>query len=211
MGDSTLHANPRRVVAIERSDVGNVTKPGRWWYSPDSTFRVMALEANHAPTIRIPGFRTTFANGVLDHDLDALPKSAEDWKLGEVYTYLIDVLDRGNTRLRIYYQDAPNSAPKGFPPAAVIAARPVDLAILCVATARNTRPVSPDDLLRALRPRWVIASHWESFFRPQTYPLMLNPTSHIDEFMESLHRGLPVTSKWVMPNPRTVLRYATQP
>lgn len=212
MGDSTLRANGRRVVAIEKSDVGTFERPGRWWYSPDSTFRIMALEANHAPTIRIPGFRMTFANGFVDHDLDALPKSAEDWKLGEVYTYLIDVLDHATARprLRIYYQDAPNSAPKGFPPASVLAERPVDLAILCVATARNTRPVSPDSLLNLLRPKWVIASHWESFFRPQTYPLMLNPTSHVDEFMASLHRTLPVTSKWVMPNPRTKLRYATQ-
>ena len=211
MGDSALRADPGRVLAVSGADVGTATRAGRWLYDRDSSFRVMALEADHAPTFRFLWWTTTFADGVVTRDLTSLPRAAEDWKAGEPYSYLIDVLARGDTapRFRIYYQDAPNSAPKGFPPGAVIDGRPVDLAILCVATARHTRPESPDPLLMRIQPRYVIASHWESFFRPQTYPLMLNPMSDVDAWVASLEKSLPPSSSWAMPLPRTRLRYAT--
>jgi hypothetical protein len=86
----------------------------------------------------------------------------------------------------------------------------VDLAILCVATARNVDPPSPDSLLKVLRPKYVIAAHWESFFRPQTQPLVLNPTSDVDAFFKSLAKGLSPRAAWSMPLPRTTILFAAR-
>jgi hypothetical protein len=212
MGDSALRASPQRVVAIEGADVGRRDRIGRWYTSADRAFRVMALEASHAPAARVFGRRVDFASGTIDKDLDHLPRSAEDWKLGEPYAYIIDVLgtDANTPIFRIYFQDAPSTVPLGFPPIG-LGGRRIDLAILCVATARNVDPPSPDSLLRVLKPRFVIASHWESFFRPQTLPLMLNPASDVDAFNASLTKNLPPDARWAMPVPRTVLRFAGAP
>lgn len=209
MGDAALRATSQRLVAIDSSDAGTRDRVGRWYYSRDSAFRIMALRANHAPTVRLFRWGPVFASGVVDHDLDRLPRTAEDWKLGEPYAFVIDLLasDNRNPVFRIYFQDAPNTPPMGFPPAA-LRGRNFDLAILCVATARNVDPPSPDALLEILHPGFVIASHWESFFRPQTLPLVLNPASDVDAFMNSLTRGLPVHSEWAMPLPRTTLHFA---
>lgn len=198
MGDSALHG---RVVAIDSAN--------HWIPSHDGAFRIMAIRADHAPTIKLFNWGHRFADGTIDHDLDHLPRRAEDWKLGEPFSYLIDVLSPGDTTpvYRIYFQDAPNTAPLGFPPRGL--GRPIDLAILCVATAQNVDPVSPDSLLRVLRPRHVIAAHWESFFRPQTLPLVVNPASDVDAFIASLNRNLPVGSRWNLPLPRTTMRFAT--
>lgn len=210
MGDSALRASPDRVVAIRGNDVGTRDRVGRWFTSPDRTFRVMALHADHAPTVNVFKWGAMFANGTLDSDLTELPRRAEDWKLGEPYAYLIDVLGQDGTTpiFRIYYQDAPNTAPLGFPPRA-LGGRGVDLAILCVATAQNVDPTSPDSLLMVMQPRYVIASHWESFFQPQTLPLRLNPASDVDDFNRSLMNYLPSDARWWMPKPRTTLRFAT--
>jgi len=213
MGDARLRARGgERVRSISGNDLGSATRAGTWYYDADSAFRVMALAADHAPTFRGLGLTITFAKGTLDHDLDTLPRTAEAWRLGETYTYLIDVLRRGSGEpvFRIYFQDAPNSAPKGFPPPLAMIGRPVDLAILCLPTSRNVRPAAPDSLLAVLAPKYVIASHWESFFRPQIYPLLLNPESHMNAFISSLNRKLPRRSQWVIPSPRTVLRYETR-
>jgi L-ascorbate metabolism protein UlaG (beta-lactamase superfamily) len=212
MGDSALRANASRVIGISGDDVGRVDRVGRWFTSTDRAFRVMALEADHARTVNL--FRRRgmlFAAGTLDGDLTELPRRAEDWKLGEPYSYLIDVLgpDGATPVFRIYYQDAPNTAPLGFPPAS-LGGRRVDLAILCVATARNVDPPSPDSLLKVLRPKYVIAAHWESFFRPQTLPIYLNPVSDVDKFNVSLMKSMPADGKWAMPLPRTTLRFAPQ-
>lgn len=211
MGDSTLRSTPQRLVAIDTSDAGTRDRAGRWFYSRDSSFRVMALRADHAPTVRLFRWGPVFAGGTVDHDLDHLPRKAEDWKLGEPYAFIIDVLanDNRSPAFRIYFQDAPNTPPLGFPPAS-LGGRGIDLAILCVATARNVDPPSPDSLLTVLRPGFVIAAHWESFFRPQTLPAVLNPASDVDAFMTSLTKGLAAHSGWVMPLPRTTLHFAVQ-
>jgi glyoxylase-like metal-dependent hydrolase (beta-lactamase superfamily II) len=211
MGDPQLRADSTRLVVMQGSDVATVNRRGTWYYSDDSSYRVMALEADHAPTARLFRWgKVMFAGGTVKENLDTLPRSALDWKLGEPLAFLIDVLARGDTApvFRVYFQDAPNTAPLGFPPR-TLGGRAVDLAILCVATARNVSPPSPDSLLRVLRPKFVIAGHWESFFRPQTMPLMLNPASDVDAFMNSLVRNLPAASRWAMPLPRTTLRFST--
>ncbi len=122
MGDrGGLRETPDRLVAIDRADVGTATHGGRWFYSPDSAFRVMALVAEHAPTVALFGRGPLFADGTVDRDLDALPAWADQWKAGEQLAYLIDVLRRDargalETRLRLYFEDAPNVPPAGFPP-----------------------------------------------------------------------------------------------
>jgi L-ascorbate metabolism protein UlaG (beta-lactamase superfamily) len=210
MGERGLRDDSTRLVAIDSNMAGTVDRRGEWFYSDDSTFRVMALKADHAPTTRtFPWGKYMFAAGTVDRNLDQLPRTALDWKLGEPLSFLIDVLAKSDTApvFRIYFQDAPNTAPLGFPPRS-LGGRAFDLAVLCVATARNVDPPSPDSLLKVLRPKYVIAGHWEDFFRPQTSPIALNPASNVDAFMNSLVRNLPVTTKWAMPLPRTTLRFA---
>jgi L-ascorbate metabolism protein UlaG (beta-lactamase superfamily) len=209
MGDSTLRAHRERVVALDSADAGTVARPGRWYYAADSSVRVMALAADHAPTLRLFRRGPTFAAGVVREDLAGLPRRAGDWKLGEPYSYLVDFLAPGGRAplFRVYFQDAPSTPPLGFPPRALLAEKGVDVALLCVATARNV-PHAPDSLLTLLRPRYVVAGHWESFFRQQTLPLELNPASDVDAFLRALGDVLPARSGWVMPVPRTTVRVA---
>jgi hypothetical protein len=212
MGDSALRRAPGRVVAIDTSEAGTATRAGRWHYSDDSTFRVMALVATHAPTLKLFRGGPLFAAGTVDRDLDALPARAADWKAGEPLAFLVDVLRRGDgrPRLRIYYQDAPSAPPSGFPPASVLAERGVDVALLCAATATHV-PHTPDSLVAVLRPRYAIVGHWESFFRRQTLPIELNQTTDADRFLGSLTRAMPTTAGWQMPLPRTTLRVDLRP
>jgi hypothetical protein len=208
MGDPALRATPARVVAIDADAAGSADRPGRWYYSPDSTFRIMGLAADHAPTLALRGWRPLFAAGVVARDLTALPAHAQEWKAGEPLAFLIDVLRPGDARprLRLYYQDAPNTPPLGFPPHAVLAERPVDVAILCAATASHV-PHTPDRLVAALRPAHVLVGHWESFFRPQTRPAVLNPTTDARRFFAALARHLPPGAGWQMPLPQATVRF----
>lgn len=208
MGDAGLRSDSNRLVAIDTAQAGTVDRIGHWFYSDDSLFRVMALVADHAPTIRLFGRGRMFADGVVTTNLSELPARAEDWKLGEPYSFVIDLLsptDR-STVFRIYFQDAPNTVPLGFPPR-MLGGRQFDVALLCVATARNVRPTSPDGLLQAVRPRYAIGAHWESFFRTQERPVAVNPASDIPAFVESLKRGLPVGSGWSIPLPQTTFHF----
>jgi len=209
MGDSTLRAGDgQRVVAISLAEAGSKNRRGVWYYTTDSAYRFMALVAGHAPTYRALKNSYLFTAGSVDADLDSLPRSAAEWKLGEPYAFLIDVLsgDRRATVFRIYFQDAPSEPPLGFPPMEVLAARPVDLVVLCGASSSNVSN-TPDSLLKVLKPQEVIVAHWEDFFRPQTLPIQVGPGMELEDLRESLRKSLAPSARWVMPLPQTTFRF----
>ena len=209
MGDSTLRSNGgQRIVAISLGEAGSKNRRGVWYYTSDSAYRFMALVGGHAPTYRALSHSYLFTLGSVDVDLDSLPHTAAEWKLGEPYAYLIDVLsdDRRATVFRIYFQDAPSEPPLGFPPTEVLAERAVDLAVLCGASSSNV-PNTPDSLLKVLKPAQVIVAHWEDFFRQQTLPIQPGLGTELDELRESLTKSLPPSVPWVMPLPQTMFRF----
>ena len=208
MGDKALRSNPRRVDTIPTEMAGDSTRDGRWYYSPDSAFRFMAIIADHAPTYTIGRWRYKFGSGTVSTDMDRLPRLAAEWKLGEPYAFLIDVLSDSARHpiFRIYFQDAPTEPPLGFPSAAVLADRGVDLAILCAATSSNVR-AAPDRLLQMLKPDAVMVTHWESFFRSQLLPLSLSRATDLHKFTLSLRRSLPPRTGWIFPLPRQTIRF----
>jgi hypothetical protein len=209
MGDSALRSNDgRRVVAISMSEAGSTNRRGVWYYTADSAYRFMALVAGHAPTYRALKNSYLFTPGSVDADLDSLPHTAAEWKLGEPYAYLIDVLsdDRKATVFRIYFQDAPSEPPLGFPPTDVLAERTVDLAVLCGSTSSNVSN-TPDSLLKVLKPSQVIVAHWEDFFRLQTLPIQPSRGTELDELRESLTKSMGPDAPWVLPLPQTTFRF----
>jgi hypothetical protein len=215
LGDSALRAAPGRLVALAGDDVGRADRPGRWVYGADSAFRVMALAADHAPTLALFGRGPLFAGGVVDRPLAALPTRADGWKAGEPLAFLVDVLEPGpapppaagpRVRLRLYYQDAPSTPPLGFPPAATLAERPVDVALLCGATSTHV-PHTPERLLAALRPAYVVVGHWESFFRSPLRAPVRNPATDVGHLAGTLARTLPPGAGWRMPLPGTTLHF----
>jgi hypothetical protein len=208
MGDTALRSHPGRVVAIDTTDAGTVDGEGRWIYSADSAFRFMALVASHAPAFNLGAFKYRFASGVVAADLDSLPHTAPEWKLGEPYAFIIDVLAGNIPVYRIYFQDAPSQPPLGFPPLSVLARRGIDLAVLCAATSSNVT-YAPDSLLAVIKPREVLVTHWESFFRSQGAPVRVGAGTNLHEFVRSLRRS--GIKSWVIPLPQTEFRFRENP
>lgn len=184
--------------------VGSVTAAGRWIYPPGGGMRFMPLRSSHAPNFR--GY--TFARGVLGTERRSLPRTARGWLEGEVYAYLIDLIAADSTpKLRIYYQDAAaDSVYVTLPPLAGRDARRVDVAILCVGNYGDV-PGNPDVLLGALRPRHVVLSHWEDFFRSPLDPLRVIPGTDTDRLATRLQEA--VGDRWLTPTPlsRITIRY----
>jgi hypothetical protein len=209
MGDSALRSDGgKRVVAISTAAAGRPGRRGVWIYTEDSAYRFIALIAGHAPTYREWKRSYTYTIGSVEADLDSLPHTAAEWKLGEPYAFLIDVLSDSTREsvFRIYFQDAPSEPPLGFPSGELLAERSVDVAVLCAATSSNVSN-TPDSLLAVLKPSQVIVAHWEDFFRSQTLPTQLSVATDLGAFQESLRNSLPRSAGWVMPLPQTTLRF----
>jgi hypothetical protein len=177
---------------VDRIDVvddsaGDQRTEGRWLRYGQHV-RVMALRSRHAP--HFAGY--TLYRGSRDAPLSGEPAWATDWLDGETYAFLIDFTDDdGNVAFRVYYQDAVAPPPAALAPVALIAERPVDVAILVPATFDQV-DWHPEALVENLAPRWVLLGHWEDFFVPVDAPtrsIRLTDLRHFERRLEHVFDG----------------------
>jgi hypothetical protein len=170
-----------RVVEIDGL-AGDEQRVGEW-IELGAGVRVMPLLSHHAP--HFEGY--TLYKGSLDRPLREEPRWASEWLDGPSYAFLVDFLHPdGSVAFRIYYQDAVAAPPRGFAPEALIAARPVDVAIFVPATFDQV-DWHPEAFMENLQPRWVLMGHWENFFKPpeaKTKSILLSDIGH---FRDRLH------------------------
>jgi len=182
--------------------------------------RIYPVPSDHAPQIcRWRGWPCEFANCRPEA---AWSKPFEEHRLsefcgGDPFAYVIDLLQEGEVKYRIYYNDAAAQPPLGVPDTAFTGPRPYDIAIICMPSYDFVRDY-PETLLAYLKPRHLIVGHYENFFsrsegRWRFVPLLTN--SKANAFFQKLQRidyqtdPLPPVTKpcgvsadrWTMPVP----------
>jgi len=198
-GDPSLKQSGR-VLSVADS-AGTAWIPGKWIYIDSARFRVMPLQSSHARN----WWYFTLAPGKARSDYDHLPRSAWGWRLGEAYSYLIDVLGPDSTpRFRLFYQDAA-SQPEHvlLPPLTGRDRHDVDLAIVCIGNYGKVRSY-PSLLIAAQHPRWVILGHWENFFRGPYDSVSVVPRTNTTNLARRLSDAqgdrwttlMPMTTMW---------------
>jgi hypothetical protein len=204
---------------------------GEWIRLRDSSgrelpIRVMPLLSGHAGHL----WKYHYGRGHVTKSWDGWSsRKLRHMKEGRVFTLLIDLLsgDGARTEFRIHYQDAPSSAPDGFPTEEVIAERAVDLAVLCLPTWWLVHDY-PRGIIERTRARHVLAIHYEDFFRPATMPVRFVGTCtdrRANRFLEIVSREMkggahdlagpvppvcgPSSEACTMPLPKEWLRFRT--
>lgn len=125
------------------------------------SIHVRAVPSDHAPQLcRWRRFPCVYAPGeVRDPWTAAWPRHLlRSFRGGRTYAFVIELRDAGRPVYRIYYNDSSAASPHGQ------VVDDFDLAILTMAQWNWVRDY-PRDLLLTLRPRHVIVSHWDNFFR----------------------------------------------
>jgi hypothetical protein len=201
-----------RIVVLE-AHTGTWLRP--WKAGAPLPFRILPVLSDHAR--HLPGVH--YADGEVERDWT----SWEDHRLrhmkeGQPFAFLIDALDEdGSVRFRVHYQDAAARSPAGFPPAAEIAERPVDVAVLTMPSWWAAGGY-PHELISHVRARHVVAIHYEDFFRASERPLRFVRTlsdRRADGFLRQIACGVdrtgsatpvrcscgPCGPQWSMPLP----------
>ncbi len=191
---------------------GSWFRRGEWMHPPAAPgalpphprFRVMPLLSEHAP--HAPGVKL-FQGHVGPREDE--PRNAYDWKEGQTWGFLIDVLtdDGARVLLRIHYQDSASNPELGWPPEELLAERSVDLVLFCAASFALVRE-HPQAILRALAPRHAMAAHWEDFSskpRDDGVPRVVALTS-MPELLARLRGALPARH-YSVPKPGAEVRF----
>ena len=148
-----------------------------------------------------------------------------DLKAGQPFALVIDLMggDLKTVRYRMYYQDSANSWGTGEPP--LFDGRSYDLAVLCIASY-DKAPGQPGSILTRLRPRHVLVTHYDDFFRPQDHPVRfagLLTEAKVDRYLGKICEVLgcdgpsgagpvnpvcgPSGPRWTMPLPGEWMRF----
>jgi hypothetical protein len=182
------------------------------------SFRVRVVRSGHAPQIcRGNFFPCVYGAGEVSEAWKTEWKEhrLNTFRGGETFAFDIEVRDGGTTRFRIYYNDSSAPSPLGQ------TIGDFDLAVLTMAQWSYVRDY-PRDLLMVLRPRHVLVSHWDDFFRKEDehFPFVLNLSNRsAAKFLGIVKEhvaggGAPVntvcgvkTAHYTMPVPRSSLLF----
>lgn len=158
-----IDGRPSRLVSIDSVAGVDSVHPGRSLQIADAV-RVRAIAWEHAPNFG----SHVVARGSVTKAKTSLPRGLFGWKLGRVYAYAIDVMERdGRVGSRIIVHDAGASPQVVLRAVGVIGTMPPARSTIVVMTAANydQEPSYPDILLASLAPDHVLLGHWEDFFR----------------------------------------------
>jgi hypothetical protein len=136
--------------------------------------RFAAIPSEHAPNVEVLGLDLAWQPGEV-RDASTRPLAGQrltKLKAGKTLAFLVDFLDPADpsrVAFRVHYQDAASRPEHGYPSAAQLAERPVDLEVVTM-PGRETLPEGPDaypvGVLRRGGARHALVIHYEDFFRP---------------------------------------------
>jgi hypothetical protein len=123
--------------------------------------RIRTFSVGHAPQV---GNRLLYP-GRITEPLTTPPTRAKDFRAGDVLAYLVE-LDAGTKTYRVVFL---SSTPTRHRELAreLEASSPVDVLILPVASWEKVDGY-PRTLIQALRPRYILLSHFNDFFGPRS-------------------------------------------
>ncbi len=179
---------------------------GQWVSLDDAHIRIMAIASEHAPQIG----PILLNAGYVKSEQERVPRQL-GWKAGQALTYLVDFLKAptgaesatDNIVYRVYLQSSASGAPLGPPPTELLSLRPVDLALLCVASFENVNDY-PQHVLRAVKPKSVMLVHWDNFLKSRL-DAEVEALSRLDiaEFIRRTREVLGENNEILMPMPGT--------
>lgn len=151
-----------------------VVRPDAGWVRVNDGLSYRAFPAEHAP--QIPDI--LLYPGYVTQPRTSPPVRAGDFRCGDTYAYLFK-LKRGTTEFTVYFVGSASTPPLGFPPADI---ESVDVLILCAPGWKNVTGY-PREVIKRLKPRQIILSHFDNFIQEGRALKNVIPTADLQGFI----------------------------
>lgn len=202
----------KNIIKSVESSASTLSSEGNWIHV-NNKIRVLPIISEHAPHLRILGINF-YVVPKKNERKNIRHKYWRQYSSGQTLCYLIDFLNEdGSINFRTYINSSASSCPYGFPAQSILNQHPVDIAMLCVASFNNVKNY-PEDIVRYLKPKHIIACHWEQFLNSSITDLKKKPKTvpiaNVNEFLRrldkvifDLHSGI----TYIRPNVNTTINY----
>jgi L-ascorbate metabolism protein UlaG (beta-lactamase superfamily) len=202
----------RNIIKPVESSTSSPSSEGKWIYV-NNKIRILPVLTEHAPNLKILGININFVPKKHERKMTR-HKYWREYAMGQTLCYLIDFLnDDGSVNFRTYINSAASNFPYGFPAQSILNQHPVDIAMLCVASFNNVKKY-PEDMVTYLKPKHIIACHWEDFLNSSIPELKKKPKTvpgtnvavffkRLDKVLSDLNSGISYT----LPNVNTTIKF----
>lgn len=185
------------------------------WQNISEHIRVLPLRSSHAPHV----FGMQFMKGESNtntfeqYDTTNFKSNAMQWKGGKEYAFLVDIIENNKPVFRILMQGPSIKPCVDILPDVVLKEKEVDLAVLIIASNQYVKEY-PSYQLARLKPKKVIITHWENFFKDYTKEPSLVPSTNHDSFFQKAAKAK--SKEWnyksdsdmfIMPYPGTKISF----
>jgi L-ascorbate metabolism protein UlaG (beta-lactamase superfamily) len=135
------------------------------------------------------------------------PRRASHFKVGDSYAFIFEFSNDQTTNV-VYFIGAAHRDHEGFPDPSI---ENVDIAILCVPTWKLSKDY-PRNIIDRIRPRHIIASHYDNFFQVNDRPTEVVPLADIDGFLHEVQKRVlyPGFESIVVPSVGSVLEFESK-
>ncbi len=137
------------------------------WIYINSEMRMLIIPSSHAPHLG----KLHFMKGNTDslyfkNFTNSTQKiSANQFKEGHTFAFILDILQADTIAFRVLIKGAGCKINNGRISDEILKEHGIDLAVMQIASANYT-DCYPQNLLAQIKPKQVLITHWEDFFRP---------------------------------------------
>lgn len=137
------------------------------WININSEMRMLIIPSSHAPHLGKLHFMKgyTDSNYFIKFTNSTQKISANQFKEGHTFAFILDILQADTIAFRVLIKGAGCEINNGRISDEILKEHGIDLAIMQIASA-NFTDCYPQNLLAQIKPKQVLITHWEDFFRP---------------------------------------------
>lgn len=137
------------------------------WISINQSMRMLIIPSSHAPHFRkIHLMKGNSDSNYFNNFINSTQKlKAKQFKEGSTYAFILDIIKGDTIAFRTLIKGAGCEINNGEISKEILKEHAIDLAVLQIASA-NFTDCYPQNLLSQIKPKKVILTHWEDFFKP---------------------------------------------
>lgn len=159
-GHQTLSYYQLKHQMVVVNDIAGMNNQlGFWYYSADSTVRAMAFKSEHQP--KFDDFISNLSQQrEYSSEVKLEPILSSEWPSGNVYSYVIDFLEKDTIGYRMVFMSSGAVEPNGMFPRKLIDEHPVN-DVFISGSANLDFDEYPGPLIDLCSPERVFLIHWE--------------------------------------------------
>lgn len=137
------------------------------WIYINSEMRMLIIPSIHAPHLGKLHFMKGNSDSLYFKNFTKSTQkiSANQFKEGHTFAYILDILQADTIAFRVLIKGAGCEKNNGNISEEILKEHGIDLAVMQIASANYT-DCYPQNLLAQIKPKQVLITHWEDFFRP---------------------------------------------